>query len=381
MNILVVDVAAESGGPLSVLTGFYEDIRREERPDLKWFFLLSTPELRETSHIRVIRSPWVKKSWLFRVFFDLFTAPHDVRKYQIDRIISLQNQLIPFVKKPQTVYIDKSLPFVDYRFPLKDTYLWVQQNVIGKLMIHAIKKAETVVVQTRWMKNACMAKTGINESRFLVAPPRLDGGGEDGYIDRETSRRVFFYPAAPRSYKNHELILRACRRLSQKGIRDFRVIFTFRGDENRRAKALFEQAERENAAVEFAGYLSRGQVFQYYTKSVLLFPSFIETFGLPLLEARRKNSIILASDCPFSREVLEHYPNARFFRHTDERELARLMEETLNGSYPYTVVPAAPAPEDRSEQPDIRRDLFHVDSIRSGPGPKAVSQADGRPRG
>ena len=60
-------------------------------------------------------------------------------------------------------------------------------------------------------------------------------------------------------------------------------------------------------------------------KSVLLFPSYIETFGLPLLEAKTIGSPIIASDTPFSKEITSNYNNVNYFDYSDEIKLAKLM--------------------------------------------------------
>lgn len=47
------------------------------------------------------------------------------------------------------------------------------------------------------------------------------------------------------------------------------------------------------------------QVCKYYGRYVLIFPSYIETLGLPPLERKLQKTSILASDCPFSHEALD----------------------------------------------------------------------------
>ena len=63
--------------------------------------------------------------------------------------------------------------------------------------------------------------------------------------------------------------------------------------------------------------MSREEVFERYTNSILIFPSYVESFGLPLLEARLSGTYILASDRSFSREILEGYDKASFFEADD----------------------------------------------------------------
>ena len=63
-----------------------------------------------------------------------------------------------------------------------------------------------------------------------------------------------------------------------------------------------------------------------YRRATLVFPSYIETFGYPLAEARQAGTIVLAADTPFAREVLDGYENAYYFDPFKPEELADLME-------------------------------------------------------
>ncbi len=77
------------------------------------------------------------------------------------------------------------------------------------------------------------------------------------------------------------------------------------------------------------GSVPREQVFEFYQNSILIFPSYLETFGLPLLEARLFNGPIIASDRPYAREILEGYSNADFFDPFSSDDLADKMKKYL----------------------------------------------------
>ena len=96
---------------------------------------------------------------------------------------------------------------------------------------------------------------------------------------------------------------------------------------------------------DFLGRIPHAQVEALYRDSVLVFPSYIETVGLPMLEARRHGRHIIASDRPFSREVLAGYPNAEFFDPFDPAALARAMLRVSRGevSLSRDLDPPAPA--------------------------------------
>jgi len=63
-----------------------------------------------------------------------------------------------------------------------------------------------------------------------------------------------------------------------------------------------------------------------YTKSVLIFPSYIETFGLPILEAKLSRCPIVAADTAFAREILCRYKIVKFFNILDYKYLAEILK-------------------------------------------------------
>lgn len=336
MRIMVFDVPAETGGALSVLNDFYKEATSCKDKNIEWIFVISTPFLEETENIKVLRFPWVKKSWGHRLYFDSVVAPRLVQKHNVDKILSLQNIVIPNVNIPQILYVHQSLPFVSYRFSFRENKLfWIYQNIIGKKIIDSIKKADKVIVQTEWMKKACAEKANIKDDKIFVVSPNVNINIKNFFEANQQSLSTFFYPASGLSYKNHNIVLEACKKLKEKGIKEFKVIFTLKGNENNYIKNLYKEVKAQKLPIEFVGSLTREQVFDLYTRSVLIFPSYIETFGLPLLEAKLHNGIIFASDCPFSHEILDGYENVYFFDPFDSSDIGDLMRDVVEGKIKY----------------------------------------------
>ena len=330
MNIMVFDVPAASGGALTILEQYYDDAVQHSDNDVMWFFVISSPDLRETDNVKILRFPWVKKSWLHRLYFDYFIAPRVIDKHEADEILSLQNVVVPKTKVPQALYVHQSLPFVDKRFRLMEApRLWVYQNIIGKMIFQSMRKASRVIVQAKWMKHACVSMAGIEPTKITVLPPSINMNVKRHFKLTETTARTFFYPASAVTYKNHSLVVDAATLLEERGINDYEVIFTLKGDENRHMRSLSQKINRLGLRIKFVGGLARDQVFDYYSRSVLVFPSHIETFGLPLLEAKLHGTPILASDCPFSHEILDRYDKVSFFGAKDATMLADLMEASV----------------------------------------------------
>lgn len=337
MKIIVFDVPASTGGALSILKDFYEEIVQNNDKDIEWIFVLSEPSLKETENLKVLRFPWIKKSWFHRLYFDQFIAPKLVKKFRPDKIFSLQNMIIPKVKTEQIVYVHQPLPFIDYRFNFSENrIIWIYQNIISQYIFKSIRKSQKVIVQSNWIKKACIEKAGVQENKIVVIPPKVPLHIENYFKENEQNLSTFFYPAGASFYKNHRLIVAACEQLLRNDNYRFQVIFTLRGDENEHIKALYKRVQELKLPIKFIGTIKREKVFEYYSKSILIFPSYVETFGLPLLESKLHKGIILAADTPFSHEILDGYSNAYYFNAFKSEELKDLMKKLLGGDISYS---------------------------------------------
>lgn len=106
---------------------------------------------------------------------------------------------------------------------------------------------------------------------------------------------------------------------------DYRVIWTVTGEENEGMKKLKAKAEEKKLPIEFIGPVPRTQLFEQYASSILVFPSYIETIGLPLLEARSVGAPILAADCLYARDGVGDYERAEFFDPMNAKKLQQLL--------------------------------------------------------
>ncbi len=331
MRIMVFDVPAESGGALSVLHEFYNEFKLDQENE--YIFVLSLPELEETTNIKVLRFSWIKKSWGHRLYFDHFIAPKLIKEYDIDQVLSLQNVIIPHTTVYQSVFVHNALPFSEYRFRLKeDKLLWVYQNIIGKNIIKSIKKADQVIVQTNWMKNKFVEKLNIYDEKIEVKQSKIDIEIKDHFRETKDSLSTFFYPASGVIFKNHKVIVDACLKLKEDGIDEYKVIFTLNGDENKQITELYNTVKDKQLPIEFVGSMKRDEVFGLYSKSILIFPSFIETVGLPLIEAQMHNTPIIAVRSDYSYEILTNYKNAHYFDCFSYTELSSRMGYFLTKS-------------------------------------------------
>lgn len=331
-TILIYDVHACSSGALSILNDLYSQIRVYPDKSVKWVFTVSSPEYDETDNIIIMRYPWVKKSWLHRYYFNKITTRAILKAIKPNKVFSLQNEGINFYSGEQIVYLHLAFILTDYKFHIRQDgkVLWFYQNVIRRLIFKSLHLVGLVIVQTQWMKSALISKAGINPDRIMVLSPDVSSNTIYKFVDSTENRRVFFYPATAFAYKNHETLLKAFNYAIQKGLADYSLSLTIEREENGYTRKLAQYVDVHNLKVKFVGSVSRDEVFRLYSHSVLVFPSYVESFGLPLLEAKLAGCYILASDTPFCREILSDYDKVDFFNATDFAELGEKILKLQN---------------------------------------------------
>lgn len=329
MRILVNDIAASTGGALTILKEFYEYVKENDMEN-EWIFLIGDDYLKETEKIKVIVRKDIKKSWLKRLKFDYISGRKLINNLKVDRVISLQNTSIFGLKIPQILYIHQSIPFQKSKkfsfFKSKERILAIYQYIIGWFIKKSICVSDKVIVQTKWMKKEIEKYSNLDKTKVVnILPDIKIKDINDSKI--KIKDNLFFYPASNEIYKNHNCIFHACKILNDKGINNFKVILTINP----------EELDRNSSNIYAMGNLNINNVYDIYKKSILIFPSYIETVGLPLLEGRKVGTIILASDCEFSKEVLYGYKNVCYFDPFNPMELAYLMESFIKEKKPLVL--------------------------------------------
>ena len=353
MNILVYNLAAEYAGAMTILENFYNQVVAYPDENIHWYFVVSTKKLESKKNVTVISEPWVKRSWLHRLYYDNFVIQRIVKEKKIDVIYSMQNMPVKKKDAKQVVYLHQSLQFSPVKFSLFDKEqrgYAIRQKLVCNIYRRNLKHADGIIVQTNWFKDAVVKWIPFDEKKIKVVHPRVSI--EKRLLEKKYTleKPVFFYPAGDGMHKNHEVIVNACKRLQDEGINDYTVIFTLDRKTALYSERIAQRVEKEKLNIRFTGIIPKQEVFEYYSQSVLLFPSYLETFGLPMLEARMMKAIVFASDMPFCHEALENYKNAYYFAIDDDKELAKLMKMVIKGELSYYEVNETFESEDKKTE-------------------------------
>lgn len=324
MRIVVNDIAASEGGAMTVLKDFYTDIVKNH-VDIEWIFLLGDNYLQETKNIKVYTFSEIKQNWFKRIKFELYSGARIINRLDADIYISLQNTATLGVKSKQYVYFHQVIPYqTTVKFSLfrkEESILWVYQNIGRKIYDFLFKHSEAnIIVQSRWLKQRM---NNFLANNILINKPSISANitTKNERSDR-TNPVQFFFPTSNNPYKNINVIFNAVEILKKQNITNFKVILT-----------IDDINHQNNNYINCIGKINRQSVYEYLANSVLIFPSLLESFGLPLLEAADIGTYILAADLEYAHETLENYKNAKYFPPQDAEKLADLMKDIIkNGT-------------------------------------------------
>lgn len=350
--VFVNATAATEGGALTILKQFLKRISEYSNKNMYYYVFCSLEELKtyERENVKIVNSIKGKK-WLDRIKWELCGLKKWSKKRGIktDLIISFQNTGVKYYNDvKQLIYLHQPIPFsevVNWNFFNKnERILWFYKNVYKKIIKYSLKNNSYIVVQTEWMKNAVVEQFNWDPIKISIIKPNLENIPLEKIpeIDFNDNKFHIFYPANTAKYKNHELIINALKYIKDSKPEIFKnliVHFTFdKNLSNNRNAELINLVKKLQVIdhIRFEGKISYERVLSFYKScDLMLFPSYIETFGLPLIEAGNFGMPILAADMNYAREVMGDYNGVIFLNHQDSKLWAENIIDLYNKRIKY----------------------------------------------
>ncbi|MGE8637355.1 MAG: glycosyltransferase [Achromobacter sp.] len=187
------------------------------------------------------------------------------------------------------------------QFPWKTRLRLVFERSIGRLMRHRVAE---YIVQTPTMRREVLEWFGHEAKAppVRIAPfvSEMPLSGESSELPRKWD---FAYVADGVAHKNHRRLVEAWRLLAEDGLYPS-LVLTLGERDAALAQELLAIASRHGLQIENRGELTREGIARLYAQSgALVFPSFGESFGLPLIEAARIGLPIVAGELDYVRDV------------------------------------------------------------------------------
>ena len=328
-TIIINATAAKTSGALTVLKECVSYIEANVSQDKKYHLFTVLNEFDTLKNITVHKLK--PQTWVTRIKWDNGGLQKWCRKHNLEpeAIISLQNTSTKYRNKAgimiiQVVYYHNTIPLYQRNGLRGAGYKLLLYRYFYPFFVNKNNSSSHYVVQLPYIKELfCKKFKNISSERITVIYPNKP------IIDIQNIARktlntnnkmfAFIYPATLFGYKNHIILIKALAEIKKKN-QDLleKIILYFTIDEfSKKIKKIISNNNLEKN-IKLIGQVSYQELLSYYNSvDALLFPSKVESFGLPLLEASCFGLPIIASDLPYAREVLEDYKNKYFVNPED----------------------------------------------------------------
>ncbi len=325
-------VNIRKGGTLTVLRDCLRFL--SSQPGYEVTALVHDKGLCNFHGVRYVEIPWSTKSWLHRLWCEYVTMYGISKRMEpVDLWFSLHDTTPRVKASRQAVYCHTSFPFLRTR--PQDWRMDAKIPLFAFLTRYAyqwnVKRNSYLVVQADWMRTSLASLVSFPSEKIIVSPPAFALPSVPDAI-QPSGLPEFLFPSTPDCHKNFETLCRAAVLLEKRvGRGKFKLLLTIRGTENRYARwlrARFEKCE----SVEFHGFMSREELFSAYASSTcMVFPSRVETWGLPISEYIPCGKPMIIADLPYAHESAAGASKVAFFPAESPGVLSELMEDVLHG--------------------------------------------------
>lgn len=335
-KIVISAVNIIEGGALTILRECLQFLSKWDNNSCKIIAIVHNKNLCQFDNIEYIEVPWAKRNWLNRFYCEYYFLSKLNKTIKADIWLSLHDTTPNIDAKVRAVYCHNASPF--YSPKLTDIKYSYKEYLFSKFYRYLyninIKKNSYVIVQQQWLRNEFSQLFKLPSSKIIVAPP-IQKMNQVQRLNEDVSTadiKTFFYPAFPRTFKNFQDICDACLILSSKGIHNYRVIFTIDGSENKYARDIVKKYSHLTE-LSFSGLLKPKQVLEMYSiTDCLLFPSKLETWGLPISEFIQFNKPMIIADLPYAHETSNGGKQIAFYEVSNPLHLANLMHSVINNN-------------------------------------------------
>ena len=336
-TIVVSGINLFEGGTLRVYYNFCDEIVTRHLYE-KYHFVLFVHKIslfeKYKTYFEIIELPDSRSSWLKRLKYEYSYFEKYSRDKDIELWISIHDMTPRVHAKHQVTYFHNPTfahqpDWDDFKYSKKIFLFSLFYKYLYKINV---KSNDYVIVQQDWIADDIASILKINKSKIVIMPAERNITISNKEKICPMRPFMFFFPSVCRHFKNFELICAATRILNQEGYQNkFQVYLTIDGSENRYGKEVVEKYH-DVQNIHFCGYLPMDKIFQYYqASSCLIFPSKMETWGLPISEAKQFELPMLVINLPYAHETVGNYDKVCFFDGQDVNQLAEYMKMAVDG--------------------------------------------------
>lgn len=165
---------------------------------------------------------------------------------------------------------------------------------------------DKLIVQTPSMQALVKKSLSMNSEIFPFVVNTKLFSGDVGKVPVDGKMYEFIYVASGEPHKNHRNLVKAWILLAQRDIHPF-LVLTLNDEQFAELISWIDKQKNEyDLNILNFGLVSGDEIKNLYLKSrTLIFPSTLESFGIPLIEARSAGLSIVASELDYVRDIVD----------------------------------------------------------------------------
>jgi len=247
----------------------------------------------------------------------------------------LEPDLVHFCMPQQPIFYRGAKVTTFHDLSLLNTYnsdknwlIFHAKQLVGKFVFKRVAKTSTeIITPSEFTKKDLIEFSGVWPNKVTVTYEAADVSIDTLEPYTHPFKHFLLYVGQQSDYKNIQRLGDAHQRLIKK-YPDLGLVLV--GSKN--ASALKNESyftERHYKNILFTGFLEDPQRDWLYTKAAAyIFPSLMEGFGLPGLEAMGYGAPVVSSNATCLPEVYGHA--AHYFNPSDTTDMARVIDEVLS---------------------------------------------------
>lgn len=321
MNILVIATTLQAGGGITIYKQFLSHLLENIAQNNYWIFI--NPFLPKVPIMGVRYISFPLQSKIKRTLFEGKLLKEEILKLGItpDIIISLQNNGYKcFNSCKQIVYFHQSIPLYPglYNpFNSSERTLFNYKFIFPIIVKRTWTRNTKFVVQTSVVKKRFVSYFKIPANNVHVCTPDIEKIKIDKYraFNWHDNKYHLIFVGDDSKYRNGRMLIKAMYFLSKENPSIAKKIIIHVTSSPKEAPHMYKLAIKYNILNNFLfeGILKHDTLLSYYKSAIaLLFPSSIETVGLPLLEAAATGLSIIVADTDYAHNVMRNYSGAKY---------------------------------------------------------------------
>ena len=333
-TIVISAVSLRKGGTLTILRNCLSFLSESAlSKEYRIIALVHKKELANFPNIQYVEMPDIIKGWGRRLWCEYVTMFQLSKAFDPVYLWLSLHDTTPRVKaERQAAYCQTSFPFYkwhwrDFLFDYKIPLFSIFTRLVYRINVH---KNIYLIVQQEYLRQGLSKMLGVEKKHFIVAPPELKRYDLSPSVKHKNIYYTFLFVSTPDCHKNFETLCEAARLLENEiGQNSFRVLLTIDGTENKYSRWILKKWGKVNS-IRFEGLMDQNKLFNCYASvDCLVFPSKVETWGLPISEFMSTGKPMLLADLPYAYGAAAGSKKTAFFSPEDASQLKIMMKRLV----------------------------------------------------